>query len=111
LDGIKRSLPLSTGVSARAAVKNFDELPESKKKELQKLEAACNDFESIFVYQMMKEMKKTVHKTGLVSGGQAEDIFSDMLDQERAKQSPIGMGQILFKELSRSILPPPRKRG
>jgi len=108
VDTIRRSSN-QTNVSARAAVPNYDELPESKKKELQKLEAACNDFESIFVLQMMKEMKKTVHKTGLVHGGMAEDIFSDMLDQERSKNAPIGMGQILFKDLARAIVPPTRK--
>ncbi len=82
------------------------QLPEAKKKELGKLKNACSEFESIFMHQMLKEMRKTVNKTGMVHGGQAEEIFSDMLDQERAKSMNIGLGDILFMQLSRSIIPP-----
>lgn len=85
-----------------------------KDKELKKLDLACKDFESIFVFQMMKEMRKTIHKTGLISGGQAEEIFSDMLDQERsiniAKNSSLGLANILFRQLSLAINPAKRNR-
>ena len=81
------------------------ELPESKKKELAKLKDACSEFESIFMHQMLKEMKKTVNpKNSLVYGGQAEEIFSDMLDQERAKEVKIGLGDMMFRQLSQSII-------
>ncbi|OGK12516.1 MAG: hypothetical protein A2W80_19115 [Candidatus Riflebacteria bacterium GWC2_50_8] len=86
------------------------ELPDAKKKELGKLKKACSDFESIFMHQMLKEMRKTVKKTGMVHGGQAEEIFADMLDQERSKSMSIGLGNILFMQLSRSIVPPERPR-
>ncbi|MBU1106322.1 MAG: rod-binding protein [Candidatus Riflebacteria bacterium] len=82
------------------------ELPEAKKKELGKLKNACSDFESIFMHQMLKEMRKTVNKTGMINGGQAEEIFADMLDQERAKTMSIGLGDILYMQLSRGIVPP-----
>lgn len=88
----------------------IQELPEAKKKELGKLKNACSEFESIFMHQMLKEMRKTVNKTGMVHGGQAEEIFADMLDQERAKTMTIGLGDILFMQLSRSIVPPTRPR-
>jgi len=86
------------------------DLPEAKKKELGKLKDACSDFESIFMHQMLKEMRKTVKKTGMVHGGQAEEIFADMLDQERAKSMTVGLGDILFMQLSRSIVPTERPR-
>ncbi len=86
------------------------ELPEAKKKELAKLKNACADFESIFMHQMLKEMQKTVKKTGLVHGGQAEEIFSDMLNEERSKTMQIGLGDTLFAQLSKAILPPVRPR-
>jgi flagellar protein FlgJ len=85
-------------------------LPEDKKKELAKLKQACSDFESIFMHQMLKEMKKTVKKTGLVHGGQAEEIFSDMLDEERAKTMQVGLGDVLFMQLSKGIVPPNKPR-
>ena len=85
-------------------------LPDAKKKELGKLKNACSEFESIFMHQMLKEMRKTVNKTGMIHGGQAEEIFADMLDQERAKTMSIGLGDILFMQLSRSIVPPAKPR-
>jgi flagellar protein FlgJ len=57
------------------------------------------------MHQMLKEMRKTVNKTGMIHGGQAEEIFSDMLDQERAKSMSIGIGDMLFLQLSKSIVP------
>jgi len=45
----------------------------------------CEEFESIFVNLMLKEMRKTVDKSGILDGGQAEDIFQDMLYDEYAK--------------------------
>lgn len=45
----------------------------------------CQEFESIFVNMMLTEMRKTVDKSGLMDGGQAEDIFQDMLYDEYAK--------------------------
>ncbi len=83
----------------------ISELPESKKQELTKLKEACSEFESIFMHQMLKEMRKTVNpKNTLVYGGQAEEIFSDMLDQERAKEMKIGLGDMMFRQLSQSII-------
>lgn len=82
------------------------ELPSEKKKELESLKKACTDFESIFMHQMLKEMRGTINKTGLIDGGQAEQIFTDMLDQEKSKNMSIGIGDLLFKELAKSYLPP-----
>jgi flagellar protein FlgJ len=80
-------------------------LPDNKKQELTKLKEACSEFESIFMHQMLKEMRKTVNpKNSLVYGGQAEEIFSDMLDQERSKEIKIGLGDMMFRQLSQSII-------
>jgi Rod binding domain-containing protein len=65
---------------------------------------SCQDFESIFVKMMIKEMKGTVEKTGLVSGGYAEDIFDDMLTDEysesMAKTANFGISEALYRQLS-----------
>jgi flagellar protein FlgJ len=83
---------------------NIEDLSDSKKKELEKLREVCSDFESIFMQQMLKEMRKTVDKTSLTHGGQAEEIFSDMLDSERAKDMKVGLGDMLFSQLSKNII-------
>ena len=108
-------LPLQSAslapLTARRSLRGAESEPtEEKKKELEKLKSACKDFESIFMLQMMKEMKKTVHKTRLIDGGFAEEVFSDMLDQERSKGIAIGLGDMLYQQLSRAITQPARKR-
>jgi peptidoglycan hydrolase FlgJ len=50
-----------------------------------KLYDKAQEFESLFVKMMLTEMKKSVDKAGMIDGGMAEDIFSDMLYDEYAK--------------------------
>jgi Rod binding domain-containing protein len=65
----------------------------------------CQEFESIFVKMMLKEMRKTVDKSdSLISGGFAEDIYRDMLDDEYAKSmsktARFGLADLLYRQLS-----------
>ena len=65
-----------SSLSSSLMADKVKDLPEAKKKELAKLKNACSEFESIFMHQMLKEMRKTVDpKNSLVYGGQAEEIF------------------------------------
>ena len=70
-----------------------------------KLYEQCREFESIFVNMMLKEMRATVDKSGLIDGGQAEDIFSDMLYDEYSKSmtkaAGFGLADAVYVELSR----------
>jgi len=42
-------------------------------------------FESIFLNLVLKTMRKSVQKSGLLDGGNAEKIYSSMLDQQYAQ--------------------------
>ena len=70
----------------------------------QELHQACRDFESLFVQQLLKEMRKTVPRDGLMNGGQAEQMYSEMLDGEMARQisnqGGIGLAPIIFAQAS-----------
>ena len=74
-----------------------------------KLYEQCREFESIFVNMMLKEMRGTVEKSGLIDGGQAEEIFSDMLYDEYAKgmstNAGFGLADSVYLELTRKTLP------
>jgi len=50
-----------------------------------KLKDKCNEFQSILYSCMLKSMRSTVKKAGLIDGGHAEDIYTSMLDDEYAK--------------------------
>ncbi len=68
------------------------------------LKAACQEMESLFVNHLFKEMRATIQKSGFISGGRAEEIFTSMLDVELSRtisaSRGIGLSQILFEQLS-----------
>jgi Rod binding domain-containing protein len=49
------------------------------------LRKSAEDFEAIFLEIVLKSMRESVQKSGLVDGGNAEDIYRSMLDGEYAK--------------------------
>ncbi|ACL70403.1 rod-binding protein [Halothermothrix orenii] len=71
----------------------------------QKLKEAADQFVAIFVKQMLKTMRDTVPEKGLIDGGFAEDVFTDMLDGEISKQSVRQgfnyLSRLLYEQLSR----------
>ncbi|MGD9301010.1 MAG: rod-binding protein [Desulfobacterales bacterium] len=69
-----------------------------------KLQAACREMESLFLSYLLKEMRATINKSGFISGGKAEEIFTSLLDVEISKKMSdaggIGLSSILMKQLS-----------
>jgi len=69
-----------------------------------KLESACAEMESLFITYLLKEMRATINKSGFISGGRAEDIFTSLLDVELAKRiserGGIGLSSILLDQLN-----------
>jgi Rod binding domain-containing protein len=59
---------------------------ESKDKDISKVKKLSTDFESIFMEQIFHSMRSSVQKSGLINGGNAEEIYTSMLDSEYAKQ-------------------------
>lgn len=45
----------------------------------------AKDFESLFLEIVLRSMRNTVPKSGLIDGGNAEDIYRSLLDSEYAK--------------------------
>ena len=69
-----------------------------------RLRAACAEMESLFLSHLLKEMRATVEKSGFSSGGQAEEIFTSLLDVELSKKMSaaggIGLSAILLEQLA-----------
>lgn len=66
---------------------------------------ACLEMESIFVGRMLKEMRNTLEpESRLIHGGQAEEIFTDMLYDQYAltlsRTSNLGIARLMYRELS-----------
>ena len=75
--------------------------PDSENKELKE---KCLEFESVLFDSMLKSMRKSIPKTGFISGGRAEEMFTSMLDQEYAllisKSSVSGIAEALYEQMS-----------
>ena len=76
------------------------------------MEDACAEFESLFINLVMKQMRQTVTKAGLIDGGMGEEIFTGMMDEEIARQMSsrqgLGLRGALIEQLTgvrRSALP------
>lgn len=64
-----------------------------------KIRELSQEFESIFLNLMLSAMRKSVPKSELMDGGNGEEIFRSMLDQEYAKS----MAQRDMTGLARAI--------
>lgn len=89
----------------------------AKTKDDKKLLHAAEEFESFFIYMLLKEMRKTVPQTKLFHGGRAEEIWQDMMDEEVGKQiahTPgmgIGIAEMIYRQYSRPGVIPAAEAG
>lgn len=67
-----------------------------------KLKEACEGFESVFIGQMIKEMRKTVPKDGFLKGKE-EDQYVSMFDEELSKNLAKGGGMGLADYMMRQM--------
>ncbi len=84
-----------TPLGKEPGVKNLDE---------GKLKKACEDFESIFISKMLKVMRQSIPKTGLLDGGSQQDMYLSLFDEElsksMAKKGGMGLGKILYQNVT-----------
>lgn len=73
---------------------------ERRDKELKKV---CQDFEAVFIGQLLKNMRKTAVKADLFGSQKEEEMFRDMMDDEIAKTASrtnsIGIAEMLYNQL------------
>lgn len=63
----------------------------------------AQDFEAMFIQQMMTAMRKTVLDGGMTDPSRGREIFTSMLDEEMSKsaskQGSFGMAEIIYRQL------------
>ncbi len=71
------------------------------------LKEACQDFESMMLNILYKQMKATVPKSDLLPRDTGGDIFESMLDEklveEASKSGSVGLADVLYKQLSKQL--------
>lgn len=69
----------------------------------QELKKAAEDFESLFLQQMLSAMRKTIPESDLFGDRKAEEMFETMLDEEMsknmAKAGGIGLSDMIYEQM------------
>lgn len=78
-----------------------------KGEDSKKLYQACQELESVFVNTVIKTMRQSIQKSGLMGASFAEETYQSMLDEEYSKQisktKTLGIADIMYKQLSQNI--------
>ena len=80
----------------------------SAKAEDEQIREAAQEFESVFLFQMLKQVRNSIHKEeeGLMNGGMGEEMFTGLLDEEyasvMAKTNSSGLTDMIYKQMART---------
>ena len=72
-----------------------------------KLKEASQNFEAVFINQLLQVMDKTIQRSEFMHGGQGEKVFREMFYNEIAKDmasnpaSSFGLGKQIYEQLSK----------
>lgn len=84
-----------------------DELAGRKSTSQRALGDAAEQFEAIFLYQLLEQMRRTVPETDLLGDRRAEKTFQSMLDQEMttiyAQSQSVGLAKMIYEQMSRYV--------
>ena len=74
---------------------------EKNKAELKKV---AEEFEAVFIGQLLKIMRETIQESGLEGGGLGKTIYTELFDQEialsMARRGALGIGDIIYRSLT-----------
>lgn len=83
-------------VSAAGAVSGAGQKAELKK--------VAQEFEAVFIAQMLKVMRETIEESGLTDGGFGKSVYTELFDQETAmnmaRHGTLGIADILYRSLA-----------
>lgn len=72
------------------------------------LREASQEFEAVFINQLVAAMRKTVGESGLIEKSNAEKMFEGLLDEEWSRQlagrhGQGGVSELIYRQLSRRM--------
>jgi peptidoglycan hydrolase FlgJ len=77
---------------------------EEKKEKEKKLKKVCADFESLFIYHMLKKMRSTIPKSGLMNEMKGKDTYETIVDQKVSEdisnKGGVGIQKMLFNQIN-----------
>ncbi|MEM0951575.1 MAG: rod-binding protein [Cyanobacteria bacterium P01_H01_bin.74] len=113
--GLQSNIEFSVQNSLRnraGSIQKMQSMAENGKNNDEKaLMEAAQEFESVFVHQMLEAMDKTIDRSdSFLSGGSAEDYFRSMMHQEMAKNishgnNGFGLAEAIYKQMAGNLSP------
>jgi murein DD-endopeptidase MepM/ murein hydrolase activator NlpD len=71
------------------------------------LKRAAKEFESLFIYEMLKAMRKTIPEDGLFQGMTGKDTYTAIMDQQlasaMAERGGLGIADIIYRQMMPTI--------
>jgi flagellar protein FlgJ len=98
MDEISSNITTDVKASQATAGRTIDPAQEKK------LKKACADFESMLVFQLLKTMRQTVPKNGLLKPSQGKETYEMIMDQKIAddlanKGQGLGLQKMLYNQI------------
>jgi flagellar protein FlgJ len=95
-------------IDPRSVISNATVDPSTKKeRDLESLRESSREFETLFVMEMMKAMRKAVPEGGLFEKNVHTDMFQEMLDMETAKSTTrgkgLGIAEAMYKQMAELV--------
>jgi len=91
----------------KAEIKRPREAEETLDQKKLRLHQATKEFESFFILQMLKDMRKTIPKSELTDGGLGQDIYTSMFDEQMARNmsgsSTNSLADVLYRSLEKHL--------
>ncbi|MCL2878306.1 MAG: peptidoglycan DD-metalloendopeptidase family protein [Acidobacteria bacterium] len=76
----------------------------SSEKNRAELKKVAQEFEAVFIAQLLKIMRETIEESGMEGGGFGKSIYTELFDQEialsMARRGTLGIGDIIYKSLA-----------
>lgn len=111
ISGINSKMVNNTIENAKTSAADGDFEARLKKaydeQDKQALKKVCQDFESIMLNMMYKQMKASIPKSGLLNEDSGKEIFDSMLDdklmENASKSGTVGLADMMYKQLSKNM--------
>ncbi|UTW57614.1 rod-binding protein [Kordiimonas sp. SCSIO 12603] len=91
------------GAQSKAATDKLNALANSVPANEKQLRKTAEDFEAVFLGQMLKPMFETIESDGFFSGGHAEEVYRGMMVEEVGKSiskaGGVGIAESVYQEL------------
>jgi flagellar protein FlgJ len=86
---------------------NLTAISKERQEELQKIKKACQDFESIFTYYLLKNMRQTIPRSENSVNLTGKDTYNMIMDQKIAEDvsrrgNGLGLHKILFEQMTKN---------